>query len=75
MPNYMTQKMSSGTRTPITYYRKQTQAHVTHKESGAFTQAAKTSYAATNNLTVGQVEAGTFKSGQGVPTGSNVSLI
>lgn len=75
MPLYMTQKTSSGNLPAITYYRRQTQPHVTHVESGAFTQAAQLAYAATNHVPVGAVDLGTYKSGQGVPTGGNVEQI
>ncbi len=72
MPNYMTQKMSSGQCIPITYYRRQTQPHVSHDESGAFTQAAKQNYATFNHINVNQVDEGKFNRGQGVPTGGKV---
>jgi hypothetical protein len=72
MPNYMTQKMSSGKCIAITYYRKQTQVHVSHDESGRFTQAAKGNYATFNNLQANTVVEGTFQSGQGVPIGGKV---
>lgn len=41
MAKYMVQKMSSGTLKAITYYRKQTQDHPSHDESGRFTQDAQ----------------------------------
>ncbi len=69
MAIYMTQQMSSANTIPITYYRKQSQPHVSHEESGAFTQAAKQNYAQFNNINIDQVDAGTYRSGQGVPTG------
>jgi hypothetical protein len=75
MPDYMTQKMSNAKCIPITYYRRQTQSHVTHMESGAFTQAAQQNYATFNALQVDEVEVGTFKSGQGVPTSGKVFQI
>jgi hypothetical protein len=69
MPKYMTQKMSSGKLPTKTYYRKQTQDHVSHEESGAFTQAAKSNYAQFNHIDEAAVVEGTYKSGQGIPTG------
>lgn len=75
MPLYMTQKTSSGRLPAITYYRRQTQPHVSHVESGAFTQAAQVAYAATNHVAVGEVELGAYHSGQGVPTGGKVEQI
>jgi hypothetical protein len=72
MPFYMTQKMSGGKAIPITYYRKQTQEHVSHTESGAFTTAAKANFATFNNLALGTVAEGSYKSGQGVPIGGKV---
>jgi hypothetical protein len=75
MPDYMTQPMSSGKCIPITYYKKQSQEHVSHTESGAFTTAAKANYAAFNHLTVANVVAGAYKSGQGVPTGGKTFLL
>lgn len=74
MPKYMVQKMSSGTLTPITYYRKQSN-HPNHKESGAFTRAAKFAYATARNIDVLDVEVGTYSSGGGVPTGGVTQLI
>lgn len=75
MPSYMTQKMSSGVMPAVTYYRKQSQPHVPHTESDAFTEAAVNAYAALNAVSAGDVEKGTYKSGQGVPTGGNTQLI
>jgi hypothetical protein len=74
MPDFMTQKISDqgGKCIPITYYRQQTQPHVSHDESGAFTQDAKQNYATFNHLNADQVVEGTFKSSQGVPTGGKV---
>jgi hypothetical protein len=67
----MTQKMSSGVLQAVTYYRKQSQDHVSHVESGKFTTDAKNHYAAANGILASAVEAGTYKSGQGVPDGAN----
>lgn len=75
MADYMTQKMSSGTLIPITYYRKQTQPHPSHEESGAFTSAAKNNYATFNNIPESEVEEGAYKSSQGVPTGGKTYKI
>ncbi len=75
MALYMTQKMSSGVLTAINYYRKQTQDHPSHTESGAFTTAATADYAATTGVALGAVIPGTYKSGQGVPTGGTTKLI
>lgn len=68
MAKYMTQIMRSGTQTQITYYKKQS-AHPSHTETGAFTQAAITAYAAARNVLPANVEKGKFQSDQGVPTG------
>lgn len=75
MANYMTQKMSHPKCIPITYYRMQSTQHVSHVESGAFTQAAKTNYSTFNNVPPGSVEEGKFQSGQGVPTGGKTYQI
>jgi hypothetical protein len=75
MPSYMTQKMSSGRLKATTYYRKQTQPHVSHDESGRFTQDAKRDYATERGVAESAVEVGTFKSGQGIPTGGEVKPI
>lgn len=66
---YMVQKMSSGTLKAVTYYRKQS-AHPSHKESGAFTAAAKAAYAAKSKIAARDVETGAFRSSQGAPTGT-----
>ena len=75
MADYMTQKMSSGTLTAITYYRKQSKPHVDHKESGKFTADAKANYATKNSIAQSAVDAGTYKSCQGVPTGGTTENI
>ena len=75
MPLYMTQKTSAGTLPATTYYRRQTQPHVSHVESGAFTLAAQQAYAVAHTLPVADVVLGSYKSGQGVPVGGNVELI
>lgn len=75
MPLYMTQKMSYELLTAVTYYRKQTVPHVSHIESEAFTDAAATHYGAANNILAANVDQGTYKSGQGVPTGGSTQEI
>lgn len=75
MPFYMVQSMSSGSLPAKTYYRKQTVAHPSHVETGNFTQAAMDNYASFNHINVRDVVAGTFRSGQGVPTGKNTFQI
>jgi hypothetical protein len=73
MALYMTQSMSSLKTERITYYRKQKQEHVSHVESGTFTQDAITNYAQFNHLSREQVVVGSdYKSKQGVPTGGKV---
>lgn len=67
MALYMTQSMSSGTLPATTYYRKQSQPHVSHDESKAFTQAAITDYATANAIANDAVVRGRYMSGQGVP--------
>jgi len=75
MPNYMTQKMSSENTESVTYYRAQTSDHVAHGESEAFTSAAIANYAAFNHIDEGSVDVGTYRSGQGIPTGGKTYLI
>ncbi|OOE76072.1 hypothetical protein [Salinivibrio sp. ML290] len=72
MANYMVQSMSSDKTIPITYYRKQSQPHVTHQESEAFTRDAIDNYAEFNHLELNQVVAGHYRSSQGVPTSGKV---
>lgn len=74
MPNYMTQKMSSGVLKAITYY-KDGGAHPSHEVSSKFTTDAKSDYATTRGVAVSAVEEGTYKSGQGVPTGGECKNI
>ena len=74
MAKYMTQKMSSGVLAAITYYRKQS-AHPSHDESGTFTTDATNAYATTSGIQASQVELGTYKSGQGVPSGGTTQEI
>ncbi|NHZ32918.1 MULTISPECIES: hypothetical protein [Massilia] len=74
MAKYMTQKMSSGVLQATTYYQAQSD-HPSHGESGAFTRAATSDYATVHNITVAEVEVGTYKSNQGVPTGGNTKEI
>jgi hypothetical protein len=75
MAKYMTQSMSSGLFTKITYYRKQSSSHPSHVESGAFTTAAIADYATTNGIDKSAVDEGTYRSNQGVPSGGNVEEI
>ena len=70
----MTQKMESGILTPITYYRKQS-SHPSHSESSKFTDDAKTDYATINNISKENVEEGTYRSNQGIPTGGETKEI
>ncbi|NER38845.1 MAG: hypothetical protein F6J93_33645 [Oscillatoria sp. SIO1A7] len=70
MALYMVQPMSSGTLPKKTYYRKQTSTHVSHDESGRFTQDAKSNYATFNHIPESKVVPGKFMSGQGKPSGS-----
>ena len=74
MAKYMTQKMSFGNLTAITYYRKQS-AHPTHAESSLFTTDATAAYAAENNIPEDDIELGTYKSGQGVPAAGQTGEI
>jgi len=69
MALYMTQPMSTANTIKITYYRKQSQPHPSHDETGAFTNAAVANYANFNDIPAAAVERGAYKSGQGVPTG------
>jgi hypothetical protein len=69
MALYMTQKMSYGTLPAKMYYRKQSQEHVSHTESGRFTQDARNNYAVFNHIDVNLVEVGEYQSNQGIPTG------
>ncbi len=64
----MTQKLSAGIHPAVTYYRKQSQPHVSHAESGAFTTAAQNQYSLDYNVPVTDIELGRYRSGQGIPT-------
>lgn len=75
MAKYMTQAMSSGTFPKKTYYRKQSSAHPSHAESGAFTTDAKNQYVADYGVNLDTVELGTYRSNQGVPTEANTREI
>jgi hypothetical protein len=75
MPNYMTQKMSSGTKKATTYYRKQTIEHPDHTETSKFTTDAKADYATTHGVEKDHVEEGKFAKNQGVPTSGDVKNI
>ncbi|MCF7222273.1 hypothetical protein [Marilutibacter chinensis] len=67
MALYMTQTMSEGVHPSVLYYRKQTQPHVSHEESGRFTQDAVNDYARTYDVPADQVEKGKYMSSQGKP--------
>ncbi|MCE2027185.1 hypothetical protein [Sessilibacter corallicola] len=69
MANYMTQSMDSPKTEKITYYRKQSQPHPSHEESSQFTRDAKKNYAEFNHIPEADVEEGSYRSGQGIPTG------
>lgn len=71
MALYMTQTMRSGMLPATLYYRKQSQPHPSHAETGAFTNAAIAAYAATHAIALNAVEVGNFRSGQGVPNNPN----
>ncbi|MEG3790100.1 hypothetical protein V1318_08210 [Lysobacter sp. CCNWLW3] len=68
---YMTQSMSSGILPVIQYYRRQSQPHVSHAESGAFTTDATAAYATANNIATNAVVPGNYRSGQGRPANRN----
>lgn len=71
MASYFVQTMRSGVLPSIEYYRKQKNDHPDHKESSAFTTAAKNAYANANGILPGAVELGPYQSGQGVPNNPN----
>ena len=75
MAEYLTQKMSSGIQQAITYYRKQKNNHASTEEKTSFTSDAKTTYAAARAVQVADVEVGTLRQNQGVPTGGITALI
>lgn len=75
MPNYMTQKMSSGTIKATTYYRRQKSDHPHHDETSKFTSDAKTDYATAHGIEEDEVEGGKFASNQGIPTGGDIKKI
>lgn len=75
MAKYMTQSMSSGLFTKVTYYRKQTSSHPSHAESGAFTTDAIAAYATRNNIEKSAVDEGTYRSNQGIPSGGTTEEI
>jgi len=74
MAVYMTQSMSSGIHRSILYYRKSSN-HPSHEESGAFTNAAKATYAAEIGVPINDVVEGRYRSGQGVPRNPNAEEI
>lgn len=67
MPNYMVLNASQGWNPVVKYYRKQSQPHVSHAESGSFSLAAQNDYAATYNVPAINVVLTSYRSGQGVP--------
>lgn len=75
MPHYMVQSMSSGALSTIVYYRRQSSAHVTHAESGGFTQDAINNYAQRQHIAINQVVEGRYRSGQGRPNNPNAEEI
>ncbi len=75
MANYMNQPMSSGILKKITYYRKQSQKHPSHKESGKFTDDAVKHYAALNKIKKDHVEKGKYEKCKGIPTGGETCEI
>jgi hypothetical protein len=60
---------NSGALPAKKYYRQQTIEHVSHDESGAFTQAAINNFANFNNINANTVTTSSYKSKQGVPAG------
>ncbi|WP_211371874.1 hypothetical protein [Marilutibacter maris] len=62
--------MSEGLHPTIQYYRKQSQPHVSHTESGKFTTDAVKTYAETYDVPVDDVEKGKYMSSQGKPKSS-----
>ncbi len=75
MAKYMVQSMEYGTHGKIVYYRKQSSGHVSHTESGRFTQDAKAAYALAKGVTADLVEEGSYRSNQGVPGDRNAEEI
>jgi hypothetical protein len=66
----MVQTIRKGVLPAKTYYRQQSSAHVSHDESGRFTQDAIANYVAFNHLRNNDgIEVGHYQSGQGVPAG------
>jgi hypothetical protein len=68
MAKYMTQSMTAGIHSKVTYYR-QCSAHPSHTVSSGFTTDAKNSYAAKYGISASTVEEGKYMSNQGVPYG------
>jgi len=75
MPNYMVLNASEGWNPAVKYYRKQSQPHVSHAESGAFSVAAQNDYAVTYNVPAVNVVLTSYRSGQGVPRSPNAVQI
>jgi hypothetical protein len=74
MAKYMTQPMTAGMNSKVTYYR-QTSSHPSHDVTSRFTTDAKNSYAAKFGILVATVEEGKYMSNQGVPYGGLTELI
>ena len=68
MAKYMTQPMTAGMNSKVTYYR-QSSGHPSHAVSSQFTTDAKNSYAAKFGILASTVEEGKYMSNQGVPYG------
>jgi len=74
MAKYMTQPMTAGSYSKITYYRK-TNSHPSHTESSLFTTDAKSAYATKYGVQVSEVEEGKYMSNQGIPAGGKTEEI
>lgn len=74
MAKYMTQPMTAGIHSKVTYYR-QCSSHPSHTDSSRFTTDAKTAYAAKYGIPVSSVEEGKYMSNQGVPFGGQTEEI
>jgi hypothetical protein len=74
MAKYMTQSMTAGINSKVTYYR-QCSSHPSHAVSSQFTTDAKNSYATKYGILVSTVEEGKYMSNQGVPYGGQTEEI
>lgn len=74
MAKYMTQSMSAGINSKVTYYRK-CSGHPSHAVSSQFTTDAKNSYAGKYGIPAATVEEGKYMSNQGVPFGGQTEEI